>query len=341
MPTKTEKPSRTVDQVASIYVARRELVPAMRRVLLKGGRGLKLEDAEVLLGLFRAKKGDGAAISPDNEGYIGLRQLEAAQMLSQSQIHRRVSGLILSEYLEESLPRRETAAIKVRLTEKGDAFADQYWKDTRKFASEVLKGVVASEYRLHVLVNDAIQRKILGLSLSRARPTPQLEPVDSLMSVFTAATALRFAIDRAVVLPEDGLSVERADLLIFLHTKRGEFTTFGEIQRNLVHSFSSSRPLLSRWISEMATPETGFIEARPLGGIRREAAITAKGREKIKPILGRYRSLADRLLADIPEPDRKAHLLVNQWISNALRPRVEDWIAADGSKAEPRSGLAL
>ena len=130
MPTKTEKPSRTVDQVASIYVARRELVPAMRRVLLKGGRGLKLEDAEVLLGLFRAKKGDGAAISPDNEGYIGLRQLEAAQMLSEPRLDwRATSGLILSEYLEESLPRRETAAIKVRLTEKGDAFADQYWKE--------------------------------------------------------------------------------------------------------------------------------------------------------------------------------------------------------------------
>src|SRR6266850_688290 len=212
--SETETKSNYLAHLVSIYVARRELVWVLKRELLHGESEVKLEDAEILLALFHAKTGECAAISLDDKGFTGLRKIEGAQMLSQSQIHRRVSGLITGKYLEEKLPRRRTSAIKVRLTTKGEAFAEKYWKDYKTLASLVLKGVDASQRQAHLRVNETIQRKIHGLSVpwsTTSKKVQPVEPVENLMSLFSAAKAVRKAIEHAVVLPEEGLSVERAD----------------------------------------------------------------------------------------------------------------------------------
>jgi DNA-binding MarR family transcriptional regulator len=322
-----------LEQLVKIYVARRELVQVLKRELLRGESEVKLEEAEILLGLFRAKTGEYPAIPLDGKEFTGLKQIEAAQMLSQSQIHRRVRGLINSKYLEEKLPRRATGPIKVRLTEKGEAFAQQYWKDYKRLASMLLEGVDASERRSHLLVNDTIQRKILGMSMPRSAPSQKVEPIESLMSVFAAAKALRRAIESAVVLPEDKLSVERVDLLVYLYTQRGEFASFGQMQRNLVHSFSASRHLISRWISDMGPEKDGgkgYVKSQRMdkGGKRMEAAITQKGCGVVEPILNRYRKLEENLLAGISPQDRNAHLRVSKAIINSIRPTLKDLVSA-------------
>lgn len=321
--------SDSLAQLVTIYVARRELVRVLKRDLLRGEREIKLEEAEILLGLFRAQTGEYPVISLDEKGFTGLRQIEAAQMLSQSQIHRRVTGLIRRKYLEEERPRRRTSAIKVRLTTKGKGFAEQYWKDYRTLATLVLGGVDASQRLAHLRVNDAMQRKIHGLSLpSSSSPSQKGEPVENLLSIFAAAKAIRKAIELDVVLPEEGLSVERADVLVFLHMRRGELTSFGEIQRNIVQSFAPSRHLISRWIAEMATDKTGYVETQTLQGKRKAAAITPKGRDVVKPILERYRNLKGYLIADISEEDLNAHLSINWKISDAIQPRLKPLISA-------------
>ncbi len=165
-------------------------------------------------------------------------------------------------------------------------------------------------------------KQIACFACSPFEPPQKVEPAENLMSLFLTAKAIRFAIERSVVLPEDGLSVERADLLVLLYLK-GDSMSFGEIQRSLVHSFSPNRHLISRWISEMGPENLGLIETRPLPGKRMAAAITRKGTAKVKPILERYQMLADGLMADVREVDRKAHLLINSTISNAIRPRLD------------------
>jgi DNA-binding MarR family transcriptional regulator len=328
MTIKTKSQSDLLAHLVSIYVARRELVRVLKRDLLRGEREIKLEEAEILLGLFRAQTGEYPVIALDEKGFTGLRQIEAAQMLSQSQIHRRVTGLITGKYLEEKLPRRHTSAIKVRLTTKGEGVAEQYWKDYRTFASLVLQGVDASQRLAHLRVNDAIQRKIHGLSLPSSSPSEKVEPVENLLSIFAAAKAIRKAIELEVVLPEGGLSVERADVLVFLYIRGGEFTSFGEIQRNIVQSFSPSRHLISKWIAEMATDKTGLVERQPLSGNRMAAAITQEGRDVVKPILERYKNLEENLTADISKEDLRSHLRINRRISDAIQPRLKQLISA-------------
>jgi DNA-binding MarR family transcriptional regulator len=326
----SEHSDRPLDHLVSLYVARRELVPVLRRVVLNGENEVKLEEAETLLALFRAKKGEVGIISMDQKGYTGLRQIEAAQMLSQSQIHRRVSGLIKRGYLEEKLPRHETSAIKVRLTKKGEAFADNYWKNYKNFSSRILEAIGLAQRQAHLRVNDLIQHKILGFSKPQSMSSKKSDSAENLISLFAATKAIDRAISRAVVLAEDGISVERADLLVFLYTKRGDFTSFGDIERNLVHSFSPSRHLISRWIGEMGSEPkgSGFIKTRPSGGKRMEAAITQKGTDTVKPILSRYNHLAENLMADVSAVDQKAHLLVNQTIIDSIHPSLKNLVSA-------------
>jgi hypothetical protein len=337
MTTKGIGQSDPLAHLVSTYVARRELVRVLKRDLLHGETEIKLEEAELLLGFFRAKTGDSPVLSLDGKGFSGMRQIEAVQMLSQSQIHRRVAGLISRKYLEERLPRRRTSALKVRLTNRGQGFAEQYWKDYRTFASMVLEGVDTSQRAAHLRVNDAMQCQIYGLSLTRLTSSEKVDPVENLMSVFAAARAIRRAIEHAVVLPADGLSVERTDVLVLLYTRGGEFVPFGEIQRNLVQSFEPSRHLISKWISEMGADEIELVKTQPLPGKRMGAAITRKGLDVVKPILERYTNLEANLLADIPEEDLQAHLRINYRIRDCIRPRPEDLIAPSDANAAGRA----
>ena len=323
--------AKTVDHLISTYVARRELVPVLKRQLLDGEREIKLEEADVLLDLLRAGTGCHPAMSVDSEGFTTMKQIEAAQLLSQPQINRRVSGLLKIDrkYLETKLPRSKTAAREVRLTEKGRVFAEGYWADFSKFAQLVLAGIDASQRRSHIVVNYEMARKIHGLALVRSEPPQHAEPVDNLMSLFTAAKDIRVAIERSVVLPEEGLSVERADLLVILYVAAG-FTSFGELERSLVHSFSPSRHIISRWIAQMGPGESGLVKTRSLPRKRMAAAITQKGIAKVEPILERYNRLAEFLMAEVSELDRKAHLRVNQTIIDSIRPDLEGLITEEG-----------
>jgi DNA-binding MarR family transcriptional regulator len=326
-----------LSHLVTSYVARRDLVPVMKRELLNAEREVKLEEAEILLDLFRARSCEQQVISLDSQGFTTLKQIEMARMLSQPQVNRQVRQLLLRErrYLEVRSPRRKTGALEVRLTKKGTDFAERYWADYKKFASSILAGIGVSQRRSHVSVNYAMQRKIHGLAFPRPPPTAEVVPVDNLISIFVTAKDLRLAIERSVVLPEEGLSVERADLLVILYLGHPNFMSFGAIERSLVHSFSPSRHLISRWIGEMGPEGGGFVQTQPLPGKRMAAALTEKGVAEVKPVWERYEKLADALMSGVSKEDRVGHLLVNQGISGVIRPRIEDLIV--GKSSRPRS----
>ena len=321
----------TLPHLVTVYVARRALVPVLERELLDTEKELELEEAGILLDLFHARTRGQPTMKIDNQGFTTLKQIELAQMISQPQVHRRVTKLLASAggYLELNSSRTSTGAMQVRLTEKGRTFAERFWAGYRGLASSLLAGMDDAQRQSHLSVNYAIQRKIQGWGLPWSAPAEKSEPAENLMSVFVTAKAIRLAIERSVILPEDGLSVERTDLLVVLYVT-GRFTSFGEIQRSLVQSFSPSRHIISKWIGEMGPEKSGFVDTQPLHGKRMAAAITQKGIANVKPILDRYNRLADRLLDDVSEQDRKAHLLVNRTISNSIRPNLKDLITEEG-----------
>jgi DNA-binding MarR family transcriptional regulator len=322
--------SSGLPHLVTTYTARRDLVPVLKRELLDDEREVKLDEAHILLDIFRAKSQEKPMVKIDDEGFTTLFRIEAAQMISQPQVHRRVKQLLRPgrEYLELKSSRTSTGGMLVRLTEKGEAFSARFWEAYRTLAASILAGTDPSELQSHLAVNFAILHYFRGLALPGLAPPKNPQPAENLLSVFAAAKAIRLGIERFVVRPGDGLSVERADLLVYLYVSPG-FRSFGEIRRSLVHSFSLSRHLVSRWVGELSSEDSGFVETQQLTRKRMAAAITEKGADKVRPILERYRRLADNLMADISAPDREAHLLVNKRIGDSIRPRLEDLITEE------------
>jgi hypothetical protein len=325
----TEQPP-PLAHLITIYVARRDLVPVLKREVLDGERDVTIEEAIILFDFYRAQTGEMSTLSIDSQRFATLKQIELTQVLSQQQVHRRVAQLLLEGrgYLENKVPRTKTGPMEVRLTDKGVAFAQQYWTRCKKFASAILATTNASQLSFHLSVNFNMQQRIHGWAVPRPVPSSEAAPAENLMSILLTAKDIRLAIEDSVVLPEDKLSVERADLLVFLHGSPG-FRSFGEIERSLVHSFSPSRHLISRWVGQMGPEGDGYVETRPLvpGGKRMAAAITKKGTTKVEAILRRYHRLAEMLIDGIPEQEREAHLLVNRTISDSIKPRLKDLIA--------------
>ena len=160
-------------------------------------------------------------------------------------------------------------------------------------------------------------------------------PVSNLASIFVARRDLLAPI-RDFVLKDSGLSVEDADLLVFLYGQEHlgwwsfdadeeGFILQEELRRALVHSPAR----LSQRISKLA--EAGLLESRRLRETRRGATgdsghhgntscvrITGAGVNAIEPIWQRYKRLAETILQKIEPEDLAAHSRVNMAVSTRI-----------------------
>ena len=160
----------------------------------------------------------------------------------------------------------------------------------------------------------------------RQTPSPPVEPVDCLASIFTARRDLLEPIRKAV-LKDVPLTVDEADTLTLLYGIRklgwidapvdpDGFVAVADLRRALVHDPGK----FSRRIKDYR--KRGLIEVRDSAQRRnyaQAARITDAGVEFARLVWERYRQLAARLLAGVPQADVEAHCRVNAAISKAIR----------------------
>ena len=335
MDCESENKPEDLEHLNAVCSAKRDLVWLIKGELLDGEREVKYEEASILLALYHRKVRAVELFNPNQEEFTTLKTIEMGQGTSQPQVYRRVTELLKKDrgYLESRHPISKGVSTEVKLTQKGEAFSKKYAADYEQLASVVLEGFSNSQRRMHYAVNQTIRLTISGAWRAGLRAPLGVDPEDSVRSILQTARDIRSAIQGSVVLPQDGLSVERADLLMLLKQK-GTFTPFGEIQRGLVHSVAPTRHLVSKWVAEMGPGGDGFVETKPLPPRRMAAAITKKGAAKVEPILERYRRLAEKAMANVSQADREVHLLLNRKVSDVIRPRLEDLTTQEGSEPD-------
>ncbi len=159
----------------------------------------------------------------------------------------------------------------------------------------------------------------------RQLPSPPVEPVDCLASIFTARRDLLEPIRKAV-LKDVPLTVDEADTLTLLHGlgKLGwtdapvdpdGFVAVADLRRVLVHDPGK----FSRRLKDYR--ERGLIEVRESAerpNYAQAARITDAGVQVAGLVWERYRRLAAHLLAGVSQEDLEAHCRVNTAISKAI-----------------------
>jgi DNA-binding MarR family transcriptional regulator len=169
----------------------------------------------------------------------------------------------------------------------------------------------------------------------RKKPKPQaaaFDPVDCLASIFTTRRDLLEPLRQEVLREDAPVTVDEADALIYLWgaaelgwtappADEEGFVAVSDLRSALVHD----RGLFSRQIQKLQ--QNGFIEGKQPSerrGTRRyvnAVRIAEAGIKVVRPIWERYRLLASKLLAGIPQGKLKAHFEVNEEISKRIRAK--------------------
>ena len=171
----------------------------------------------------------------------------------------------------------------------------------------------------------------MAASQTTSNPKPD-DPADNITAVFTVRRDLLLGIKE--VIAGSGLTVEEADLLVYLygavelgwdepaHDREG-FVAFRDLERSLVHNSS----LLSRRIRKLAASRPPMLEvadADPASGLHfnsKRVRITEEGAARTRVVWERFQRMSAKLLEGIPQRLLDAHYAVNQELSARIRVR--------------------
>jgi DNA-binding MarR family transcriptional regulator len=166
--------------------------------------------------------------------------------------------------------------------------------------------------------------------MSKTKPTAS-SPVDNISSIFTARRDLRPA-SKALV-KDSVLTVEEADLLVLLYGLRklgwndcrvynDGYVNFSELKTTTVYDPSLFTRRINRLKAlKLVQVRSGWKVDRSLHGKSQQVRIEDAGITAIKPIWEQYTRFCEDLLKDFTAAELKAHLRINEAISDILQRR--------------------
>ena len=149
-----------VNNVASIFEARRDLRPLAK--LIVKGFGLGVEETDILVFLYGIKLG-WPEPCPSYDGYVNFTDLKSLLVHDPSLFSRRIKkleedGLVHIRPSKEGDPTLHAKAQQVRIEEAGTKKVAPVWERYCRFCEELLKGFSKDELDAHHKVNKGISR---------------------------------------------------------------------------------------------------------------------------------------------------------------------------------------
>lgn len=151
-----------VDNVASIFEARRDLRPATRPIVR--GSGLSVDEADMLIFLHGIKLG-WPEPCPNYDGYVNFTDLKSLLVHDPALFTRRIkklatAGLVHVRPSRQGDPTLHAKAQQVRIEAAGTKAVAPLWERYSRFCEDILKGFTKAELDAHLKVNKTVSRLV-------------------------------------------------------------------------------------------------------------------------------------------------------------------------------------
>lgn len=164
--TKNQRPSPLdpTEIITSIFTARRDLLHGIKLVV--AGSGFTVEEADLLVSLYGARKLDWDDLDHDPDGFVPFSQLERYLVHSASLLSRRIHKLATAKPALVEVAQADPKAghhfnaKRVRITEKGVRDIEPVWRRFEQMSATLLKGISPALLESHHTVNRLISAEI-------------------------------------------------------------------------------------------------------------------------------------------------------------------------------------
>jgi DNA-binding MarR family transcriptional regulator len=151
--------SSPVDNITSIFTARRDLRPASK-ALVQGSK-LSVEEADLLVLLYGLRKMGWKDCRVYDDGYVNFSELKTTTVYDPSLFTRRINKLKALKLLQVRSgwkvdPTLHGKSQQVRIEDAGITAIKPIWDQYNRFCEDLLKDFSAAELKTHLRVNEAI-----------------------------------------------------------------------------------------------------------------------------------------------------------------------------------------
>lgn len=158
--TPAPPPVEPVDCLASIFVARRDLLLPIRKAVL-AGVPLTVDEGDTLTLLYGLRKLGWTDAPIDRDGFVAVADLRRVLVHDPGKFSRRIKDCRQRGLIEvRNSAERRRYAEAARITEAGIALARVVWERYRKLAEHLLAGVPPADLAAQIRVNAAISAAI-------------------------------------------------------------------------------------------------------------------------------------------------------------------------------------
>ena len=177
MPKAKSSASSPVDNISSIFTARRDLRPASK-ALVKGSV-LTVEEADLLVLLYGLRKLGWKDCRVYDDGYVNFSELKTTTVYDPSLFTRRINRLKALKLVQVRSgwkvdPTLHGKSQQVRIEDAGITAIKPIWEQYTRFCEDLLKDFSTAELKTHLRVNEAISeilqrrrdpaKQVLGLT---------------------------------------------------------------------------------------------------------------------------------------------------------------------------------
>jgi len=277
--------------------------------------------------------------NPDADGYVTFKELRESLANSQPHVSRRIKGVEGSEWVDVAESKKGEAhhanSLRVRISKKGIAVTKPVWARLQELATHLFEGIQSEDLRVHFHVNQCILHRIRPYRFDAFVKAYPVDPVENIITAIKIRRELFTPHVKERLLEGTDLTLEKADILVDLYGAReldwqdpkadkNGFVAFKNLHASSVHGESSGQVLLSRRTRELEGQ--GRVEIRKAKAEKKNLGendsfrITESGILVIKPVWTRYIQLADDLMEEVPQKNRRVHWQINEALLAKLQP---------------------